>query len=106
MQNLVILLEPSRLASESHLNAANMILNRFCIDEDAAFELSGVSYLKKTPADMDFPPLYADCEAGIIEKIWGHWNNPKDGDSLEFERKEKGKEYSRLVRISVDITSF
>ena len=27
----------------------NLILNRFCIDEDAAFELSGVNYLKNIP---------------------------------------------------------
>ena len=49
MQNLVVFMEP--MASEhpyiTPLKAGNMILNRFCIDEDAAFELSGVNYLKK-----------------------------------------------------------
>ena len=47
MQNLVVLMEPSEDADNVSLKAGNMILNRFCIDEDAAFELSGVSYLKK-----------------------------------------------------------
>ena len=47
MQNLVVLMEPSEKAWITPLKAGNMILNRFCIDEDAAFELSGVNYLKK-----------------------------------------------------------
>ena len=47
MQNLVVLMEPDEDASRTPLKGGNMILNRFCIDEDAAFELSGVNYLKK-----------------------------------------------------------
>ena len=47
MQNLVVFMEPSEYAYETPLKGGNMILNRFCIDEDAAFELSGVNYLKK-----------------------------------------------------------
>ena len=46
MQNLVVLFEPSGVAFISSLKAGTMILNRFCIDEDAAFEFSGVIYLK------------------------------------------------------------
>ena len=46
MQNLVVLIEPSEYAYETPLKVGNMTLNRFCIDEDAAFELSGVNYLK------------------------------------------------------------
>ena len=46
MQNLVVLMEPSKDAYDHSLKAGNMIFNRFCIDEDAAFELSGVNYLK------------------------------------------------------------
>ena len=49
MQNLVVLMEPSERAAETPLKAGKMVLNRFCIDEDAAFELSGVNYLKKGP---------------------------------------------------------
>ena len=49
MQNLVVLVEPSNYAEETPLKAGNMILNRFCIDEDAAFELPGVHYLKEPP---------------------------------------------------------
>ena len=47
MQNLVVLMDPSEEAWNNDMKAGNMILNRFCIDEDAAFELSGVNYLKK-----------------------------------------------------------
>ena len=42
MQNLVVFMEKSIYANETPLKSGNMILNRFCIDEDAAFELSGV----------------------------------------------------------------
>ena len=52
MQNLVVLMEPSKEAYETPLKAGNMILNRFCIDEDAAFELFGVNYLKKSSSNM------------------------------------------------------
>ena len=53
MHNLVVLMEPSRDAHDNSLKAENMILNRFCIDEDAAFELSGVNYLKKSSYKMN-----------------------------------------------------
>ena len=46
MQNLVVLMDPHENALFNSLKAGNRILNRFCIDEDAAFELSGVFYLK------------------------------------------------------------
>ena len=54
MQNLVVLMDTSeRLPYEASLKTGNMILNRFCIDEDAAFELSGVNYLKNRLFDRD-----------------------------------------------------
>ena len=74
MQNLVVLMEPSEEAYRTPLKGGNMILNRFCIDEDAAFELSGVNYLKKSSRDIVYGASFA----------------------LEEKRKEKGKEYSFL----------
>ena len=47
MQNLVFLMEPPEEEYDTSLKAGNMYLNRFCIDEDASFELSGVYDLKK-----------------------------------------------------------
>ena len=49
MQNLVVFLEPpeKKLLWDTSSNAGNMLLNRFCIDENAAFELSGIIYLDK-----------------------------------------------------------
>ena len=72
MQNLVVLMEPSEDAWDTSLKAGNMILNRFCIDEDAAFELSGVKNLEKTSGDIE------------------------DEESIKFkvQRKHKGKENS------------
>ena len=46
MQNLVVFIEPSKDASNISFKAAILYLNRFCIDEEAACELSGVYYLK------------------------------------------------------------
>ena len=73
MQNLVVLMEPSKDAHNNSLEGGNMVLNRFCID---AFELSGVNYLKKSSEEMD------------------GWK----GNRSKFKqiRSEKGKEYSFL----------
>ena len=46
MQNLVVFIEPSDDASNISAKAASLYLNRFCIDEDSACELTGVYYLK------------------------------------------------------------
>ena len=43
MQNLVVFMDPSELAAETPLKVGKMALNRFSIDEDAAFELLGVN---------------------------------------------------------------
>ena len=51
MQNLVLLMEPSKDAFDIDLKGGNMCLNRFSIDEEAAFEISGVHYLKKETSD-------------------------------------------------------
>ena len=70
MQNLVVFMEPSENAWRTPLKGGNMILNRFCIDEDAAFELSGVNYLKKSSDEMK-----------------------RESKKFRDERKVKGKEY-------------
>ena len=54
MQNLVILMEPCDDDFKMSENGGKMCLNRFCIDEDATFELSGVHYLKKSSRDLKF----------------------------------------------------
>ena len=74
MQNLVVLMEPSVNACDTHLNGGNLILNRFCIDEDAAFELSGVNYLKKASDKISY----------------------LDAPEFKETRKVKGKEYPFL----------
>ena len=61
MQNLVVFMEPSENAYDNDIslnkgkkcydisfNDGNKFLNLFCIDEDAAFELSGVRYLEES----------------------------------------------------------
>ena len=47
MQNLVLLIETPEKEYDISLKAGNMCMNRFCIDEDASCELSGVYDLKK-----------------------------------------------------------
>ena len=46
MQNLVVFIEPSEDDSNISLKAGKLYLNRFCINEESACELSGVYYLK------------------------------------------------------------
>ena len=46
-QNIVLLLEEPTEKWDISWKGANMILNRFCIDEDAAFECTGVYHLRK-----------------------------------------------------------
>ena len=41
-QNIVVLRSRATREYEISLKAGNMFMNRFCIDEDASFELSGV----------------------------------------------------------------
>ena len=45
MQNVVLFMEPSEKPYNISLKAGNMLLNRFCIDEDDAVESSGVYFL-------------------------------------------------------------
>ena len=47
MKNLVVFMKPPVKANEISIKAGNLYVNRFCIDEDAAFELSGVYYFEK-----------------------------------------------------------
>ena len=51
MQNLVLLMEPSKDSYKVSLKCGSMCLNRFSIDEDAAFEFSGIHYLKTTDSE-------------------------------------------------------
>ena len=46
MQNFIVFIdEDGKAPYDISLKGEKMCLNRFCIDEDAAFELSGVKYL-------------------------------------------------------------
>ena len=46
-------MEPYEEAYTQSLKVGDMCLNRFCIDEDAAFELSGVYYLQKSSFELE-----------------------------------------------------
>ena len=48
MQNLVVVMVPSGPTYDISFKAVNMCMNRFCINEDAGFELSGVHYLDQS----------------------------------------------------------
>ena len=73
-QNLVVFTESAQDVNDVPSKAGKMIFNRFCIDEDAAFELSGVDNFQRSSLNIVF------------------------GMSLELneKRKVKGKEYSFL----------
>ena len=67
-------MEPSEDAWNNSLKGGNMILNRFCIDEDAAFELSGVNSFEKSSDNV----VYGNSPKFILKRI------------------QKGKEYSTI----------
>ena len=46
MQNLIVFIEPSEDASNISFKAGKLYMNRFCINEESASELSGVYELK------------------------------------------------------------
>ena len=82
-QNLVVLMEPSEEAWITSLKVGRMILNRFCIDEDTAFELSGINYLKPSSEQLN----------RAINDPWALAEN----DLFKLKRKEKGNGYSFIV---------
>ena len=53
MQNLVVFIQPSEDDFDISARAATLYLNRFCIDEEAACELSGVHYLKSSEEPLN-----------------------------------------------------
>ena len=60
MQNLILLLEPSKDAHDISLKYGRLFCNRFCIDEDAACELSGVYNLKESSSELARFAKYVD----------------------------------------------
>ena len=51
-----------------------MILNRFCIDEDAAFEVSGVNSLKKSENFLEIQDFFVSgvkkCQKNSMIKVY------------------------------------
>ena len=72
MQNLVFLIEPRKSNWDPPSKGGNLILNRFCIEEDAAFELCGVNSFK--------------AYLPVVQRRWYHFRRKSNS-------KEKGKEY-------------
>ena len=64
-QNLVILIERPDFAFDVSFKARNMLMNRFSIDEDDAFEISGVYYLKKPMMGFDENIAEYNAEQGM-----------------------------------------
>ena len=79
MQNLVVLMEPRKNDWDTPSKGGNLILNRFCIEEDAAFELSGVNSLKAFVPVVQ-PVSYESGDWRLLRPI--------------SNSKEKGTEYS------------
>ena len=60
MQNLIVLMEPCKDAHDISLKGGRLFFNRFCIDEDAACELSGVYDLKESSSKLARFAKYAN----------------------------------------------
>ena len=55
-----MLMEPSKDAENVSWKGGKLFFNRFCIDEDAACELSGVYYLKESSTRLALFAKHAD----------------------------------------------
>ena len=51
-QNLTVIINTKEEPSDISDAAANMILNRFCIDENAGFELTGIYHADNLPSEI------------------------------------------------------
>ena len=64
MQNLVIFMEPGAFPFDISSKGGKMYFNRFCIDEDDAFELFEVRYFEP----FSFRSIFAD-ETNVIRNL-------------------------------------
>ena len=82
MQNIVALMEPSEETWETPIKVGNMILNRFCIDENTAFELAGINYLKTSSDEIKRANHGPSGTTAVNE--------------FKIKRNEKGKEFLKV----------
>ena len=61
IQDIVLLMDPPKFAWDISQKCANMVLNRFCIDEEIAFESSGVYYLNNSKSDISLIDPYKNA---------------------------------------------
>ena len=69
MQNLIVLMEPCKDAHDISLKGGRLFFNRFCIDKDAACELSGVYDLKESSSKLARFAIYADRSDQVQKDI-------------------------------------
>lgn len=94
MQNLIVLRDPSEDAFDTSLKRGNMTFNRFCIDEDAAVELSGVYDLKKTSRKITYSSkTIADFSTKTYVEIISKSSDSPENWIVKLKRIEKGTEY-------------
>ena len=86
LQDVVLLMDPPNDAWNISLQGGNMALNRFCIDEEAAFELSGVYYLQKWMTDTRFndPEKEAFDEQVIVSACKNIAKNKSNDSNIHF----------------------
>ena len=76
MQKIVLFIEPFDDAFVTPAKIGHLFMNRFGVDEDAAFEVINVLELGKTSVKMSYPihPEYANFENERKEKGMGIFN--------------------------------
>ena len=71
-RNMIFLMEPTEDLDNISLKCGNMYLNRFCTDENAAFELYGIYKLHKSAFHMRASRIKSD--GANVEKEKGKGN--------------------------------
>ena len=86
MQKIVLFIEPNDDAWITPLKIGNLFMNRFAVEEDAAFEVLKIFELVKTSGKMAYP---------------GH----PEYMNFEEERKQKGMDLRDHLTTKIDVYS-
>ena len=95
MKNIIVLIEPQVETCYPHWKLANLYMNRFSIDEDAAIELLGVYYLRICSAELS--SWNAARQQGWNKKEWNEARFQK-GWNMNYLLNSHSKLFFRKVR--------
>ena len=95
-QQIILFIEPAKEEWKCPESIGNLYLNRFVIDEDAAHEVLGVYYLKKSSAELCDPKHEAYPEFEIERQHKERFDNKMLKRGIELVAKNQSSKLSKL----------